>query len=132
MNWQLTPAQQQAARFLELSIEEVVGETTTRKHGYHTNLTRTELLEFIAEKWRELKRPPKTNELKRHKHAIRKHFNSIRAARQCTARMLLSDAEREEYVWRCPYCGRTGFKNTNGWVKHMECCRRKHDTMDDQ
>ena len=84
-----------------------------------------ELLAFIAERYRELKRPPKLAELNPRRHAILARFKSFDRALHLAAEQLLTTEEHEEYVWRCEYCGRTGFRSARGFWSHVQACKRK-------
>jgi len=118
MNWTLTPAQQRARIFLETDPE-APGPLSKPRYSD------IELLAFIAERYRKLKRPPKLAELNPHRYAAQARFKGFDRALRLAAEQLLTPEEREEYVWRCEYCGRTGFRSARGFWSHVQACKRK-------
>jgi len=129
MNWTLTPAQQATRHFLDTPTSAVPGEDPaprSRKPHY----TDVELLTFVAEKYREFQRPPKPDELNPHRNTLTTRFKNINRALRLAAMQFLTTKEREAYVWRCQFCGRTAFKSSRGLAGHEKFCKAKEEKAD--
>ena len=122
MNWTLTPAQQEMRHFLETPVAVALQEQQEVSRPRKPRYTDIELLAFIAARYRELKRPPKLTELNPLRGAVLHRFNSHDRAVRLAAERFLTQEEREEYVWRCRHCGRTGFRSSRGLTRHEQYC----------
>ncbi len=118
MNWDRTDAEQKMIDFVD------PGGTPGRKKPRLSDL---ELLEFIAERFRELGEPPGTRDLDPHRTTITTRFGPHLDALRLAAYEFLTEKERKElYVWRCRYCS-SEFGGPNGRAKHEQSCRRKEN-----
>jgi len=126
MNWTHTPAQRAICAFHDMSISEAIGEPAMARKTAKPRYSDMELLEFIAKQWRQLKRPPKLEDLNPRRAAIKARFGSLKHALRRAAH-LLTPEERQEYVLRCKHCGRANFKDARGLASHQRRCEEKQD-----
>jgi len=113
MNWDLSPAQARVCWWVEYA--EV--EDTAQK----PRLSNEELLRYIADLWRNLKRPPLASDAVGKRCTIARRFHSFSNARR-KAYELLTAQEQAEYRWRCRYCGRDDFQDPRGLTSHERFC----------
>jgi len=118
MNWTSTPAQ----RALIASLEEDGDGDEQPSSRQSCRIPDKTLLRFVAQRWRELQRPPTLRELREHRVVIQRRFGIGKARRR--AAELLTEAERAAYTWRCPKCGRE-FTGANGLASHASHAKRR-------
>ena len=124
MNWDTTTAQRDLYEFLDTPVSIILKEETSTKPR-NQYLSDSRLLSLIAERWRELERPPSCEDLTTvPMAAIKKRFRRYSRA-LLLAGDLLSEEERENLTWTCKWCGRRGFKDSRGWRSHERFCKRR-------
>ena len=116
MNWKLTQPQQ--------TLIDLANPPSAK--GAKPRLSNMQLLQFIADKFRDLGGPPRLRDLDPHRAAIKARFGGFSPALRRAADQILSAEERERlYVWRCREgCDRT-FNGGNGRAKHERYCKGK-------
>ena len=116
MNFELTPAQITLCNFAD---------TPTAAPGSKPRKTDDELLQIIAERWRELEYPPTGDDLIPYRATVARRFGGYCKAIRLAAKRYLTEEERERLAWRCPHCDRTGFKTARGLATHERACKEK-------